>query len=389
MSKVKRYTTCVPSSTKIDKSHFDKKSIYHYILTIFKLLLIFPLSSSSRKNTKNKIRYYVLRFVNIFVMLYFGLFTILKFLIDTHFSLIISSIMIDIILFIFRLAVSLKWKKLCNIVQKINLMETVKDITLNNWIYYYGIASYVIAVFGIMYHIISGGEDIDPLVWYMKTYAESYLLPKVILTILSSMVRLCCFMLVITFGVFYVIICNHIWSAIASINQRIAYQQSYDIESSLSQYLSLKSFAESIDDWLSFLVFCITILTSAVDYFLLILISRFSWNANLAVLACFCLNYTVTFIAMSASATRVAEVSTEFVKLVKRKLKMDGAILNSRRDVTFVGSELEIHFTVWKIVCINRSFILSTTGTIITYVMLFNSMENFEYISPTSYITQK
>ncbi|GBN39260.1 hypothetical protein AVEN_113636-1 [Araneus ventricosus] len=147
-----------------------------------------------------------------------------------------------------------------------------------------------------------------------------------------------------------------------------------DIKELLRQYLSVKSFAESIDNDLSFLVFCETMLTSIVTYFLLIAVSQNGLYSDVVVLAGFCLNSATLFIAMSVAATAVAEASAEYVKLSKSRLNEDESAIPRRKCVAFITSEQEINFTVWKIVPINRSFVLSTIGTIITYVMLFNSM---------------
>ncbi|GBN73557.1 hypothetical protein AVEN_62707-1 [Araneus ventricosus] len=115
-------------------------------------------------------------------------------------------------------------------------------------------------------------------------------------------------------------------------------------------------------------------LTSTVTYFLLIVTSHYGLRSNPVIFVVFSLNSVILFILISVWATAVAEASAEFVKLAKSRLNEDDSAFPRRKYVAFITTQQEIRFTVWKIVPINRSFILSTIGTIITYVMLFNSM---------------
>lgn len=143
---------------------------------------------------------------------------------------------------------------------------------------------------------------------------------------------------------------------------------------------SIKTTINYLDDKLSFFLLCETIYISTVLMFTVS--AKLHSNTFMDCPYCFrsiwslgvLVNNGVLFIVISVSACMVSEAYSDLwtqVKTLIVNLETD----SSRRELKFLlCAEKEIHFTVWKIVPINRSFIMCTFGAIFTYVMLFDNL---------------
>ncbi|GBM46557.1 hypothetical protein AVEN_271511-1 [Araneus ventricosus] len=160
-----------------------------------------------------------------------------------------------------------------------------------------------------------------------------------------------------------------------TLSAEISVRKNESIDDLISRYSTLKSFAEIIDEKLCFLMFCNVLLTATTVYYTLTIISHNGLSFNFAVLLCLCWNSVTSFVAQTTAATAFAESSMEIWRLINSHDHKQDSLFVRDRQVSSINVEQEIYFTVWKIVPIKRSFIFGTFGTIITYVMLFNSID--------------
>ncbi|GFS80355.1 uncharacterized protein NPIL_662901 [Nephila pilipes] len=175
------------------------------------------------------------------------------------------------------------------------------------------------------------------------------------------------------FSVFYVTICNQIRSEILSF-QKILKSNS-DYERLLQIYSDIKSRVEAIDDQISILVFISIVDNSLAMYIFLhtLLEEDTVYHYKFVKISFFFTITFLTFIAITVSASMVSEASL-VVASTSRCLSsttMASALILQR---LLTCLEKEICLTVWKIVPIKRNFIIGTMGAVLTYVVLFYSL---------------
>lgn len=185
-----------------------------------------------------------------------------------------------------------------------------------------------------------------------------------------------------TFAVFFAILCYHVRSALKDVSSKLSDECLVDYQKCLQSCSSFKRIIDMLDDELSFFVLCEVLYASAVLFFTISGILR----SDIFVVCLTCLdrisffchlvNSLLIFFVITVSAAMVSESYAE-IWINANKL-----IVNVDTDFTFRQQKLmffiekKANFTIWKIVPVNRSFILGTFGTIITYIMLF---DNFMY----------
>ncbi|GFY53255.1 uncharacterized protein TNIN_378681 [Trichonephila inaurata madagascariensis] len=176
------------------------------------------------------------------------------------------------------------------------------------------------------------------------------------------------------FSVLYVTICNQIRSEILSFEKLLSSSQDY--ERLLQTYSNIKSTVEIVDDHTSFLIFGNIVHNSLAMYiFMHTLLNEEAANYYkfYEIIFFFLITFS-TFIAVTVSASMVTEASL-MVASKSRSLPirtLDSQFVLQR---LLLCLEKEIYFTVWKIVPIRRNFIVGTMGAVLTYVVLFHSLD--------------
>ncbi|GFU66642.1 hypothetical protein TNCV_3111261 [Trichonephila clavipes] len=137
----------------------------------------------------------------------------------------------------------------------------------------------------------------------------------------------------------------------------------------------MKARAEAIDKEVSFLIFCSTVYTSTSMYYLLHAAFDPDYNNSptLVELVLFFSFTSANFLLTTVSASLVGEASQEIASTVRSLTAPSMATeLSLQRFLLVV--EKDICLTVWKIVPIRRNFIIGTMGAILTYSVLFHSL---------------
>ncbi|GFQ97347.1 hypothetical protein TNCT_586491 [Trichonephila clavata] len=129
----------------------------------------------------------------------------------------------------------------------------------------------------------------------------------------------------------------------------------------LQSYMNVKQTMTFTDDKLSFFMFCITTYLASNMYFSI----SFILQSNITVLnvvLCSFVNSVVCFTLTTVSASLVSEESERVAMQLYQKYPMK-----------FCYCKQDMHFTIWKIAAIRRSFIIATLGTMFTYAVLFDT----------------
>lgn len=183
-----------------------------------------------------------------------------------------------------------------------------------------------------------------------------------------------------TFAIFFVLVCSHIKYTLNRISKKLFDESHVDYQKLIRSFTFIKMTINFLDDELCFFVLCETIYTASENMTVLSDILHYqpirgcpSCDGQFSVLR----NpfYTfIFFIAMCASACLVSEAYSDL------RTRVQTLIVNMDSDATYkqlkflLCVEKEVHFTMWKIVPINRSFVMCTFGAIFTYVMLLDNM---------------
>lgn len=181
---------------------------------------------------------------------------------------------------------------------------------------------------------------------------------------------------IFVFTVFYVIMCFELRAAILNVSNSITLNLDSAHDEARKTYNSIRSIAEFIDQELSFLVFCITVLFSSYMYDFVVLAlhaKTFLISTKLTFTTCLFLNSLSSFLAMAVSASLLGEASLQVGSMVR---KAQQASKNQTLAIQkfLLSTEKEINLTVWKIVPIRRNFIIGTIGALFTYVVLFDNL---------------
>ncbi|CAL1283365.1 unnamed protein product, partial [Larinioides sclopetarius] len=80
-----------------------------------------------------------------------------------------------------------------------------------------------------------------------------------------------------------------------------------------------------------------------------------------------------SFIAMTVAGTLVHESSESNLDSLKEIACKRGRLMPSQKRILFNDNN-QTSLTVWKILPIQRSFIIGTLGTVLTYCMLFDGL---------------
>ncbi|KAG8189072.1 hypothetical protein JTE90_025502 [Oedothorax gibbosus] len=177
-----------------------------------------------------------------------------------------------------------------------------------------------------------------------------------------------------TYAIFYVIVCHNMTSVIKGFLKRLMKNpRNHDL---VYEYTSIKKAVYSLDEELSFMVFCNIIFSSSMMYYSISMFLKPSLFQTFFVrvwITLLFLNTMVCFVAMTASATFVGEASAQ-VGIQSQMLRESVQTSNFTQQRYFTSVQEEVHMTAWKIVPLTRSFIFGTIGTLFTYVVLIDGL---------------
>lgn len=182
------------------------------------------------------------------------------------------------------------------------------------------------------------------------------------------------------FAIFFVLVCNHVRGVLKRISRKLSDKTYVDHQKLMNSLSFVKMTINFLDDELSFFMLCETIYTSSEVMYAVS--SILHYHPSRHCLSCsgpfsfiiIIISTLIIFVAMCASACLVSEAYRDLWTQVKTLIVNFDTNANGRELKFLLCVEKRVHFTVWKILPINRSFVLCTFGAIFTYIMLFNNL---------------
>ncbi|GBM07115.1 hypothetical protein AVEN_177079-1 [Araneus ventricosus] len=144
----------------------------------------------------------------------------------------------------------------------------------------------------------------------------------------------------------------------------------------LEIYKVIRHLIEEIDSQLSFLIFLSTLFNACTMYYGVNSLLRpddfCSSTQQVSVWILFGTSYS-SFIVMGVTGTLLHESSERVLGKTKELASNRESLIPHEKHILFNDNN-QISLAVWKIVPIQRSFIIGTLGTVLTYCLLFNGM---------------
>ncbi|GBM07100.1 hypothetical protein AVEN_177067-1 [Araneus ventricosus] len=163
---------------------------------------------------------------------------------------------------------------------------------------------------------------------------------------------------------------------ITTLQNRLESQHNFQFNNALDTFKVIKKLTEDIDAQMSFSMFLSTLFNACTMYYgvnSLIRPQEICFRSQyVAVWLLFGASYSA-FIAMAVTGTLVHESSERVLKKLKESACKRESLLPSEKHILFNDNKV-MSLTVWKIIPIQRSFIICILGTVLTYCMLFNGM---------------
>lgn len=346
---------------------------YKLVFFLFRISSVYSTAGIRCSRTK-----YLVAFMSMLILL-FHVYVTINF-INTRINLVLMIFFAftNFFYIIFRVRLSRKLNELKRISKIVSSMDFEEGKSANSYLYLW----IVLNLLSILLNFIS-------LVTYyyeQKTISNMFGIPENKTVLIKFAVVLYAYyksffirLPLNTFAIYFVLVCNHVRYVLENMSRKLN-TSPVSYTKLMQSYNSFQKFINFLDDELSFFVLCETIY---VNHELLFAIHNFLHSTGF--LACpFCLeglsflgtfiNIVIFFIAMCASACMVSEAYSDLctqVKTLVENMDSDDAyrLLKFRLFV-----EKEVHFTMWKIVPVNRSFVLCTFGAIFTYIMLLDNL---------------
>lgn len=183
-----------------------------------------------------------------------------------------------------------------------------------------------------------------------------------------------------TFAAFFVIVSHDVKCVLKNFLNAMHSRYVENSHNLLLSFNSLRITIDLLDDKLCFLVFCEILYSSCVLFYTVTLALRQEIQGDSIIFyhgifyMCYLVNILGIFIIVTISACSVSEAYAEAWRKLKAIIVNSNMNFALRPQNSFLCIEKEAEFTLWKIMPINRSFILVTMGAIITYVLLFDNL---------------
>ncbi|GBN63557.1 hypothetical protein AVEN_213995-1 [Araneus ventricosus] len=176
-----------------------------------------------------------------------------------------------------------------------------------------------------------------------------------------------------SFMAFYTILCSQLRQCLRHITKHMTVAPDPDYEKIIGEYVFIRTFASEIENELSVFVFTASLYNACTMYFGMAVITRsaeFIDTIHIFAVWCVFIASSVAYMGLALSGSLVHEAATDLWlkahEMLSRKQEVNRI---QQRFLSIV--EKKLHFTVWKILPITRSFILGTIGTVFSYYLLF------------------
>lgn len=341
---------------------------------MFGISLIFP--TSSLGTFKGAISLCVMFVVNAF-FIYSKIYRVLLLQsLNYPLALLSSEVILNTVILIHRFCLCRKlneFKKITKIISSFRLKEE-RVICLYAWIAF-STMSYVLKFINFV--------DINEKDKYMsklfRMSRNSTALHNVAVISYAFNVAIVMELPLNTFAVFFVITSHDVKCVLKTFLKKICSEYIDNPQKLLRSFNSLKITIDFLDNELSFFVFCAILFSSCCLFFTVTLIIRSENGQSLTFLTIISFVYQFItilgiFVIITTSSCAVSEAYAEVWSQLKTLIVNLDVDFAQRQQHFFLYIEKEAHFTLWKIMPINRSFILGTFGAIITYVLLLDNL---------------
>ena len=345
---------------------------YKYLFMLFKLSFIFPISKGREDSNFKKIAKQILMVFNVYLTCLFilaMLFTSAPF---------ISNTIIYIVMIVYRWILCIRFHRFRSIERSLCVKDTEGNKFINRLISIWIAVSNITIISLIIYNFTNEASVSKKFVFLSHEIKQRYAVIINSFEFLHKVLHLA--VPTNLLSIFYVTVCIEMRSEILHFTKKI--RNAPNLEPLIQSYIKMASAVETIDNSLSFLMFCSTIYGSASMYYtttILLLRRQFVETMSFYILIVVLFLVTIVhFIAMCVSASLVNEASHRVGEKVKALVpdSMASAI-QIQRFMSLTDKDLCL--TVWKIVPIRRNFIISTLGCVFTYIILFDGVTTTAY----------
>ncbi|GFR00916.1 uncharacterized protein TNCT_364191 [Trichonephila clavata] len=180
------------------------------------------------------------------------------------------------------------------------------------------------------------------------------------------------------FSMYYTYLCLNLRSIMKQFQQSLDVLLKHKPEYSLRLYLSIKGLVVNMDSDLSLLMFTTSLYNTSTMYFGVTIWLHSEEYGTLSSLSSIWVLLTmsyIAFISMGISASFVHEAASDVYTEAEKRLNNGNRPAEPLRQFLKVADK-ELFLTVWRIVPIKRNFILGTIGTIFTYCILLETVQD-------------
>ncbi|KAG8183824.1 hypothetical protein JTE90_025708 [Oedothorax gibbosus] len=256
-------------------------------------------------------------------------------------------------------------QKMKNIAKFLSKVDARKD----KWIYPWAVFSTLIHITILAISIIEMKNNVTQTLLFDQVINPTLL--SVVGVLYVSFIVITTLLPMNTYAIFYVLVCHNMTSVIQGFLKRLTTNPGVD--SLLYEYTSIKNVVYSLDEELSFMVFCNIVFSSTMTYYSISvllnpsLLQTFSARVWMTLLF---LNTMVCFVAMTASATFVGETSAQ-VGIQSLMLRENVQTFTQQRYLTSVQKEKLVlfissssHVCVYNGACLQKGSVASTNKLI-------------------------
>lgn len=358
------------------------KLSYKIIFTVFGICAILPTSLRSVRTFRSSISTCLKFLVNALIMIFYVFSKINLYLyqlrtLDFSFALVSTLFVLHTTIFMHRFCLWInldELKKIAKIMSSFRIKEN-RVLCLYTWIAF-GTLSCVLK-FLVFVDTYEKGTCISKLFCVSKNNSVLY---KVVVTSSAFNSAILMELPLHTFAAFFVIVSHDVKCVLKNFFNVMHSKYVENSHNLLLSFNSLRRTIDLLDDKLCFFVFCEILYSSCVLFFTVTIVLRQEIQGDSIILfhgicfMCYLVNILGIFIIVTISACSVSEAYAEAWRKLKTIIVNSNMNLALRQQNSFLCIEKEAEFTLWKIMPINRSFILVTMGAILTYVLLFDNL---------------
>lgn len=346
---------------------------YNWIITMFKLNLIYPASVPLFNKPRRKCHECVLTMLNVLISLLYVVPEIYTTYTHTSYMMMFANTIVITITVIYRWSLCIKFNQIIEIAYHLNNRKTSYHLRKISWIHVYVILNFLSQIVLLACYILTFMHEFNNLDF-------GYALNPIDYDILGTAYAVHAVFFFTTpiniFSIFYVAVCQQVKLEILHFLKVMSSHPSLGYEVILRLYTNLASKVESIDSKLSFMLLLNTIFSIINMYFLIFnLLHSDGYGTFLDILSlCFFINMFLSFISMNVSASSVSDASGKIVAKA-RALSSDSVHAALVLQRFLFHADKGISMTLWGMVPIRKHFIVGIIGATFTYAVLFDSLK--------------